>query len=151
MLNARRLEELEMRSLASVPLLDATLLNEDEIGDADRFRARGGLVVLPDRVTMASARQIGRVLRVDLSQHRAIIFEMSRVRFMDDSAAVTISDLIHVARSQGARRVVISGLPDDVGSRFHSMALLDDVPEEDFASDLDEAKQKLRQTLLSLN
>ncbi|MCY3732714.1 MAG: STAS domain-containing protein, partial [Chloroflexi bacterium] len=106
---------------------------------------------LPDRVTMASARQIGRVLRVDLSQHRAIIFEMSRVRLMDDSAAVTISDLIHVARSRGARRVVISGLPDDVGSRFHSMALLDDVPEEDFASDLDEAKQKLRQTLLSLN
>ncbi|MDE2891364.1 MAG: SulP family inorganic anion transporter [Chloroflexota bacterium] len=150
LLNARRLEELEMRSLASVPLLDATVLGRDELGDADRFRARSGLVVLPDRVTMASARQIGRVLRVDLSQHRAIIFEMSRVQFMDDSAAVTISDLIHVARSRGARRVVISGLPEDVGSRFHSMALFDDVPEEDFAADLDEAKQKLRQTLLSL-
>ena len=150
LLNARRLEELEMRSLASVPLLDATVLGRDELGDADRFRARSGLVVLPDRVTMASARQIGRVLRVDLSQHRAIIFEMSRVQFMDDSAAVTISDLIQVARSRGARRVVISGLPDDVGSRFHSMALLDDVPEDDFATDLDEAKQKLRQTLLSL-
>lgn len=151
LLNARRLEELEMRSLASVPLLDATVLSRDEISDADRFRARSGLVVLPDRVTMASARQIGRVLRVDLSQHRAIIFEMSRVRFMDDSAAVTISDLIHVARSRGARRVVISGLPEDVGSRFHSMALLDDVPDEDFATNLDEAKQKLRQTLLSLS
>ena len=150
LLNARRLEELEMRSLASVPLLDATVLNRDEIEDADRFRAQSGLVVLPDRVTMASARQIGRVLRVDLQQHRAIIFEMSRVRFLDDSAAVTISDLIHVARTQGAERVIISGMPKDVGSRLHSMALLDDVPEDDFASDLNEAKQKLRQTLLNL-
>ena len=101
-------------------------------------------------MTMASARQIGRVLRVDLQQHRAIIFEMSRVRFLDDSAAVTISDLIHVARTQGAERVIISGMPEDVGSRLHSMALIDDAPEDDFASDLNEAKQKLRQTLLSL-
>ncbi|MDE2968441.1 MAG: SulP family inorganic anion transporter [Chloroflexota bacterium] len=151
LLNARRLEALEMRSLVSVPLLDATVLRGDEIVDADRFRARSGLVVLPDRVTMASARQIGRVLRVDLSQHRAIIFELSRVRFLDDSAAVTISDLIHVARSRGAKRVLISGMPEDVGNRIHSMALLDDVPEEDFATDLDEAKRKLLQTLLSLD
>ena len=42
-------------------------------------------------------------------------------------------------------------MPEDVGSRLHSMALLDDVPEGDFATDLDEAKQKLRQTLLSLS
>lgn len=33
--------------------------------------------------------------------------------------------------------------------KLHSMALFDDVPEEDFAANLDEAKQKLRQTLLS--
>ena len=151
LLNARRLEALEMRSLASVPLLDATVLHRDEIVEADRFRARSGLVVLPDRVTMASARQIGRVLRIDLSQHRAIIFDMSRVRFLDDSAAVTISNLVHVARTRGAERVIISGMPEDVGSRLHSMALLDDVPEGDFATDLDEAKQKLRQTLLSLS
>ena len=102
LLNARRLEALEMRSLASVPLLDATVLHRDEIVEADRFRARSRLVVLPDRVTMASARQIGRVLRIDLSQHRAIIFGMSRVRFLDDSAAVTISNLVHVARTRGA-------------------------------------------------
>ena len=151
LLNARRLEALEMRSLASVPSLDATVLHRDEIVEADRFRARSGLVVLPDRVTMASARQIGRVLRIDLSQHRAIIFDMSRVRFLDDSAAVTISNLVHVAWTRGAERVIISGMPEDVGSRLHSMALLDDVPEGDFATDLDEAKQKLRQTLLSLN
>lgn len=151
LLNARRLEALEMRSLASVPLLDATVLHRDEIVEADRFRARSGLVVLPDRVTMASARQIGRVLRIDLSQHRAIIFDMSRVRFLDDSAAVTISNLVHVARTRGAERVIISGMPEDVGSRLHSMALLDDVPEGDFATDLEEAKQKLRQTLLSLS
>ena len=151
LLNARRLEELEMRSLASVPLLDATVLKGDEIGETDRFAARSGLVVLPERVTMASARQIGRVLRIDLSQHRATIFEMSRVQFLDDSAAVMISDLIHVARSQGGKRVIISGIPEDVDARFHSMALLDDVPEGDFATNLDEAKQKLRLTLLSLD
>lgn len=151
LLNARRLEELELRSLVSVPLLDAAVLKREDIGTTDEFAARSGLVVLPDRVTMASARQIGRILRIDLSQHRAIIFEMSRVEFIDDSAAVTISELISTARSQGARRVVISGLPEEAAGRFHSMALLDDIPEEDFAIDLDEAKLKLRQTLLSLN
>ncbi|MXY87075.1 MAG: sodium-independent anion transporter [Chloroflexi bacterium] len=145
------MDEATLRTLPSVPLLDATVLNRDELGDDERFQARSGLVVLPDRVTMASARQIGRVLRIDLSQHRAIIFDMSRIRFLDDSAAVTISDLIHVARTRGAERVIISGMPEDVGSRLHSMALLDDVPEGDFAPDLDEAKQKLRQTLLSLS
>ena len=149
LLSSRRMEELEMRSLASVPLLDASVLGPDEITDADRFAARSGLVVLPDRVTMASARQIGLVLRHDLSQHHATIFEMSRVQFLDDSAAVTISDLIHVARSQGGKRVIISGMPKAVADRLHAMALFDDVPEEDFATDLDEAKQKLRQTLLS--
>ena len=151
LLNARRLEDLEIRSLTSVPLLDATVLNRDEIGDADRFAARSGLVVLPDRVTMASARQIGRVLHADLSQHRAVIFEMSRIQFLDDSAAVIIGELIRVARSQGARRVVISGMPEDVASRLHSMALLNGIPGDDFATDLGEAKQKLRQTLLRLN
>jgi len=151
LLNARRLEEHEMRSLVSVPLLDAGVLGPDESGEAHRFSARSGMVVLPDRVTMASARRISQVLRVDLSQHRAIIFEMSRIRFLDDSAAVTISDLIHVARSQGAKRVVISGMPVDVASRFQSMALLDGIPDADFAADLDEAKRKLRQTLLTLN
>ncbi len=151
LLNARRLEDLEMRSLASVPLLDASVLQQDEMGDSDRFAARSGLVVLPERVTMASARQIGRVLRADLSQHRATIFEMSNIQFLDDSAAVMISDLIHVARSQGGKRVIISGMPHDVVARFQSMALLDGVPEEDFAADLDEAKQKLRLTLLSLD
>ncbi len=49
LLNARRLEELEMRSLVSVPLPDVTVLNPGEISDADRFAARSGLVVLPDR------------------------------------------------------------------------------------------------------
>jgi SulP family sulfate permease len=73
LLNARRLEELEMRSLASVPLLDASVLHPDELRDTERFEARSGLVVLPDRVTIASARQIGRALRTDLSQHRATI------------------------------------------------------------------------------
>ena len=151
LLNARRLEEIEMRSLASVPLLDATVLGRDEVDDADRFSARSGLVVLPDRVSMASARQVGRVLRADLSQHQAIIFEMSKVQFLDDSAAVMIGELIHTARSHGAKRVVISGIPKDVERRFQSMALLEDVPAQDFAIDLDEAKQKVRQTLLGLH
>lgn len=150
LLYARRLEEVEMRSLVSAPLLDTTVLNRSEMSDADRFNARGGLVVLPEQVTMASARQIGRVLSIDLSQHRAIIFEMSRIQFLDDSAAVTISELILTARLQGSRRVIISGMPEAAARSLHCMALLDDIPGEDFAIDLDEAKQKLRQTLLSL-
>ena len=47
--------------------------------------------------------------------------------------------------------MVISGMPEDVAGRFHSMALLDGIPDEDFATDMQDARQKLRQTLLRLD
>ena len=68
--------------------------------------------------------------------------------FHDDSVAAMFGDPIGTARSQRAKQVVISATPEEAANRFHSMALLDDIPAEDFATDLDGAKQKVRQTLL---
>lgn len=113
-------------------------------------RAAPTWFVLPERATVASARQIGRVLRVDLSQHRATIFEMLRFQSLADSAAVMICDLIRAAKSQGGKRAIISGMLEDVDASFQSIAFLDDVPVDDFATELDAAEQKLPLTLLSL-
>ena len=151
LIQARRTETSEVQSLMSVPLLDAAVLDRDELSDDGRFEARSGLIVLPDRVSAASARQISRILRADLAQHRAFILDMSRTRYMDDSAAVMIGELLRVAKSRGDTPVIISGMSDDRAGALRSMSLLDEIPEAHIATDLGEAKEALRRVLLSLD
>lgn len=148
LLGYRRLENLEVSELVSVPLLDMSVLNIDEMDDdADPFQARSGLVVFPDRVTVASVRQLSRILRPDLRQQQFSIFDFSRTVYVDDSAAVIISELIGVAVAAGSRTIVIAGMRQDVSDTLHSMKLLDRVPPGNFAADLDEAKQLVRTML----
>ena len=91
----RKLEGLEVSELVSVPLLDRAVLDGDSLDeDADPFQARSGLVVFPDRVTLASARELSRILRPDIRQYQFSIFDFSRTVYIDDSAAVIISELI---------------------------------------------------------
>ena len=62
---ARRLESLEVRSLISTPVLDRVILDDaDSDDDIDPYQARTGMVILPDRVTVASAREMSRMLRL---------------------------------------------------------------------------------------
>ena len=150
----RRLEGLEVSDLVSVPLLDRALLGDEELDDdADPFQARSGLVVFPDRVTLASARELSRILRPDIRQQQFSIFDFSRTAYIDDSAAVIISELIGVALAARSRTIVIAGMRRDVADTLHSMKLLDRVPPGNFAADLEEAKQLIRPMLIqgSLN
>ena len=144
----RRQEGLEVSELVSVPLLDRAVLDDDELDDdADPFQARSGLVVFPDRVTVASARQLSRILRPDIRQQQFSIFDFSRTVYIDDTASVIISELIGVAVAARFRTIVIAGLRQDVADTLHSMKLLDRVPAGNFAADLDEAKQVIRPML----
>ena len=146
----RRLENLEVSELVSVPLLDRAVLNDDELDDdEDPFRARSGLVVFPDRVTVASARQLSRILRPDIREQQFSIFDFSRTEYIDDSAAIIISELIGVAVAARSRTIVIAGMRQDIAATLHSMRLLDRVPPDNFAADLEEAKQKIRPLLLT--
>ncbi len=144
----RRQESLEVSELVSVPLLDRALLDDDELDDdEDPFQARTGLVVFPDRVTVASARQLSRILRPDIKQQQFSIFDFSRTVYIDDTASVIISELIGVAVAARSRTIVIAGLRQDLADTLHSMRLLDRVPAGNFAADLDEAKQVIRPML----
>ena len=147
---SRQLEDLETAAVVSVPLLDRSVLqdygwNEND----DPFQARTGLVVFPDRVTVASARELSRILRLDIRGHQYSIFDMSRTVYLDDSAAVMIGDLVGVAIARQARTIVIAGLNPDLSGTIRSMGVLDRVPAENFALDMEEAKQIVRGFLVA--
>lgn len=148
LLGYRKLEGLEVSELVSVPLLDRAVLDADDLDDAaDPFEARSGLVAFPDRVTLASARELSRILRPDIRQYQFSIFDFSRTLYIDDSAAVIISELIGVALAARSRTIVIAGMRQDIADTLHSMRLLDRVPPGNFAADLEEAKQVIRPML----
>ena len=143
----RRLENLEVSDLVSVPLLDSAILGGQPDDDADPFQARSGLVVFPDRVTVASARQLSRILRPDITQQQFSIFDFSRTLYIDDSAAVIISELIGVAVAARSRTIIIAGMRQHIADTLHSMRLLDRVPPGNFVADMEGAKGLIRPML----
>lgn len=145
---SRRIERLETAELVSVPLLDRTILEDDWDPGFDPFQAHSGLVVFPDRVTVASARELSRVLRPDIRGHQYSIFDLSRTLYIDDSAAVIIAELVSIAAAQHTRTIIIAGMLGDVADDMHSMGLLDGLPKENYASDAQEAKRIIRPLLL---
>ena len=147
---SRRLEGLEASAVVSVPLLDSAVLEESDWDeDADPFQARTGLVVFPDRVTVASSRELSRILRLDIRGHQYSIFDMSRTAYMDDSAAAMMGDLVGVAMARHSRTIVIAGMNQAVLATVRSMGVLDRVPAENLAADVEEAKRIIRPLLLA--
>ena len=95
------------------------LQDSDWDEDDDPFQAHTGLVVFPDRVTVASARELSRILRLDISGHQYSIFDMSRTIYLDDSAAATMGDLVGVAMARQSRTIIIAGMNQSVSdTRF---------------------------------
>ena len=147
---SRKLQGLETSAVVSVPLLDRAIIEEDQWDDdADPFQARTGLVVFPDRVTVASARELSRILRLDIRGHQYTIFDMSRTVYMDDSAAAMMGDLVGVAVARQSRTIVIAGVNREVLGTFRSMGVLDRVPAGNLAADVEGAKQIIRPLLLA--
>ena len=145
-INARRAERFELRRLISVPLLDREILPADE---ADPFEARSGLIVFPDRISVASAREVVRIVRQDIGQNHISIFDLSRTEYVDDTAAMIIGQLIDVATDLGTRRFIIAGLQPEVTETLKSMKILDSIPASNFVANLDEAKLVARPMLAS--
>ena len=143
---ARRRGELETQDLISVPVLDSVLLDGDE---ADPFEARAGIVIFPDRVTVASTREVSRIVRSDILGHQVVIFDMSRTYFIDDSAAVAIADLIRIAVVRRQGRVVITGLTRPVTETLDAFGLRAAMPEGLIVPDMDAARDRVRDLLTS--
>ena len=137
-INARKTENLELRRLISVPLLDREILPPDE---AEPFEARSGLILFPDRISVASAREVVRIVRQDIGENHITIFDLSRTEYVDDTAAMIIGQLIDIATDLGTRRFIVVGLRQEVADTLNSMRLLNRIPESNFVADLDEAKR----------
>ena len=148
LMGSRQLENLETAALVSVPLLDRVVLEDDgRDDDTDPFRASTGLVVFPDRVTVASARELSRILRPDIRDHQYSIFDLSRTVYVDDSAAMIIGELINTAATRGSRTTILAGMSPAISGALHSMGLLDRIPKEHFAADMEGAKAIIRPML----
>ena len=140
LLGARRMEDEELRQLISVPVLDQTVLG-DRIKLSDPFVAQTGLIIFPGRVSIASARELSRIVTADIRTHRIIVFDMSRTTYLDITAATIMGQLVNTAIARNTKAFVIAGLSDKVAATLHSLDLLARVPKENFARDLDEAHQ----------
>ena len=76
-LSFRELEVFEVPRLVSVPLLDQEILGESANLD-EPFGSRTSLVRFPDRVSVASAREIARIVGRDVGEHRIVMFDFAR-------------------------------------------------------------------------
>ena len=69
--NAGQLENLELDSVVSVPLLDQMFLYEgEEVEGADPFEARVGMVALRGSFTVASSRKLVWTISLDIKDSR---------------------------------------------------------------------------------
>ncbi len=141
MANALRFQSQQLNQTISTPLLDMILFPDAaDDPDFDPFRARVGLLSLRGSYSIASAREIVRVISPDLADHEVVIFDFSETSGMDDSAAMAVEDLINSIVRDQDKACIISGLSDQLEENLSALGIFDNVPGEDFAKDMDEAK-----------
>ena len=148
MANAMRFQSQQLNQTISTPLLDMILFPDAaDDPDFDPFRARVGLLSLRGSYSIASAREIVRVISPDLADHEIVIFDFSETTGMDDSAAMAVEDLINSIVRDQDKVCIVSGLSDQLEQNLSSLGIFDSVPREDFAKDMDEAKLIAARTL----
>ena len=145
--NAGQLENLELDSVVSVPLLDQMFLYEgEEVEGSDPFEARVGMVALRGSFTVASSRKLVWTISLDIKDHEVVIFDFSGATYIDDSAAMVIKKLIDVATDEETETIVI-GLSGDVAHTLRALDVLRDVPPERIVETLDEARETAKNIL----
>ena len=147
MVHARRLERLELDSVISVPLLDATFFAGEEMpADTDPYSARVGMVALGGTLTVASSHKLVSVVGLDIREHEAVIFDFSETAYIDDSAAMVIRQLLEVAEASKTGCIVL-GLGNDAAATLNSLDVLGGVPAGRIVGTLDEARRIARRDL----
>jgi len=151
MASARQFERMELDSVVSVPLLDRTFLygngdSNDDLDSADPFSARVGLVSLRGSFSVASSSKLITAISADIVQHEVVIVDFSNTVYIDDSAALVVEQMIDIAIEQNTGCIVmgLTGLP---ATSLLALNVLQRVPAEQFAADLDEARVIARRML----
>ena len=139
--HAKQLEQLELDSVVSVPLLDRTFFRQPEVtGSDDPFSARVGLLALRGSFTVASSHKLVGAISADIRDHEVVIFDFSEATYLDDSAAMVIKQLLDLAREEQTGLIIV-GVSDAVGPTLQALSILQRVPEGQIVSTLDEARR----------
>ena len=147
MASARQFERLQLDSVVSVPLLDRSFFRGDEsAGDVDAFSARVGLVALRGSFTVASSNKLISTISVDIRDHEVVILDFSETVYLDDSAALVVEQLIDTAIAEDTE-VVVMGLTGPALQTVEALDVLERVPDDRLAANLDEARPIARRLL----
>ena len=147
MASARQFERLQLDSVVSVPLLDRMFFTGDETaGDGDTFSARVGLVALRGSFTVASSNKLISTISVDIRDHEVVILDFSETVYIDDSAALVVEQLVDTALEQDTE-VIVMGLAGPPLATVEALDVLEQVPEDQLAANLDEAREVARRLL----
>ena len=133
LVGAARSERQELDRLISVPLLDIIIWP-----DADAFSSRVALVILPDRVSVASARSMERILRRDIKVSEAVIFDFSKTTYVDDTAGTLIGQMV------AGKPAIIAGVRGEASAMLSGFA---DISDDRLAADMDDARRMVREML----
>ena len=145
--HARQLKGLELDSVLSVPVLDRTFFaGEESMEIRDPLQARVGMVALRGTLTVASSRNLVSVIGADIKDHEVVIFDFSEARYLDDSAAMVIEQLLDVAR-EADTDVIVIGLSGTVAEMITTLGVLRAVPKDHVADDLPQARRIARRLL----
>ena len=153
MASARQFERMELDSVVSVPLLDQTFLYnnsslDDQSKEIDPFSARVGLVALRGSFSVASSSKLITAISTDISEHEVVILDFSDTVYIDDSAALVVEQMIDTAIDQDTDCIVM-GLTGLMASGLQALNVLQHVPQNNFAADLDEAREIAKRLLAS--
>ena len=147
MIIARELEQLELDSVVSVPLLDQTFLYAGDGSDrSDPYAARVGMLALRGAFTVASAHKLVDAVGDDIKQHEVVILDFSQTTYIDDSAAMVIEQLLGVAEEKRTG-VIVMGLAASVAKNLWAFNILRLVPDGCIVEDLDEAREAAKTIL----
>lgn len=139
--HAKQLEQLELDSVVSVPILDRTFFRQPEGTDSDDpFSARVGLLALRGSFTVASSHKLVGAISADIQDHEVVIFDFSEATYLDDSAAMVIKQLMDVAR-EDRTELIVMGVSDAVGPTLQVLSVFRRVPKKQIVSTLDEARR----------
>ena len=140
MAHARQLEQLELDSLVSTPLLDRVFFaGFRPVEEFDAYQARVGLLALRGSFTVASSHRLVSVIGEDIKDHDVVMFDFSEATYIDDSAAMVIEQLLDVAE-RADTHCIMMGLTGSVATTLDTLNILHAVGDENRVRDLDEAR-----------
>ena len=139
--SATQLEAQELDSVVSTPLLDSTLGLE-----SDAYEARVGLLAFRGAFTVSSSRKLIRLIGDDIREHEVVIFDLSEVTHMDDSAANLLALLLDRAKQTGTG-IVVFGVAERIRNTLYAFNVLDRIPADRTVATQEEARDLARSLL----